>query len=56
VPCPIRVASAKFCYRCGVLFSKTVDNRTTGQKGAGGSTQVPVFNAMKRPADNQEEK
>jgi len=53
---PIRIAFARYCYRCGVQFSKTVDNRIGEQKNAGGSTPVPVFNAMKRPTNNQEEK
>ncbi|RKZ02964.1 hypothetical protein DRQ21_07030 [Candidatus Fermentibacteria bacterium] len=53
---PIRVAFAKFCYRCGVQFSKTVDNQNNGLRHTGSLTRNPALTAKERPENNQEEK
>jgi len=53
---PVRVAFAKYCYRCGIQFSKTVDNRNKGEKDTGSSTRNPVLTATERPESNQEDK
>jgi len=53
---PIRVAFARYCYRCGVQFSKTVDNRNKGEKDTGTSTRNSLLIVTERPENNQEEK